>query len=95
MFLFEHVALLIITTELFQYYSSKILTKHGLQNPIASDRLTIGNVSNVSPYIFINAFTCDVFVFQARSISTGQLAAVKIIKLEPGTCMHYINTPSN
>ena len=26
------------------------------------------------------------FVFQARNIKTGELAAVKIIKLEPGKC---------
>ena len=28
------------------------------------------------------------FVFQARNIKTGELAAVKIIKLEPGKCSH-------
>ena len=26
--------------------------------------------------------------FQARNIKTGELAAVKIIKLEPGKCFH-------
>lgn len=35
---------------------------------------------------------CD--VFQARNIKTGDLAAVKIIKLEPGKSDHLIITPA-